>query len=811
MRRARGDAALVVDARGTVVSCTGRAADLFGCAPGTLRGRGVAELFESPGTWSVLEAGARDGRQNTGGVVLLRPGGGTLPVRLRVSVLAPDGPHGAHFLLRMAQGGPPGPEEPGPEPAARAPDAAPGAAGNGTTGNGTSGNRAEAGAAAQESAAGDDAPRAEVGPLRRPRLATAGPDASLRADLRYASASAIGGSLDITRNADDLAAVLVPAFADLAAVDLTVSVLQGEEPAPFTGDTPLRRVAVAAVGGWPREVYPRGATLAVGDVASEQVRRGAAGALPDLTELRSLLSANERARLFLPPDATSLLLMPVQARGLVLGTVLLWRLGDRRRFDEDDAGLADEIASRAALSIDNARRYTKERRAVETLQRSLLPRVVGDSTAAETSGVYVPGGTPEGIGGSWFDVIELSSARVAFLVGRVPGHGLGATAAMGRLRAAVGTLADLDPAPDELLSHLDDLVVRFANTDDGDPVQAGIETALRGASCVYATYDPLTGRCVIASAGHPGPVLVRGGAAAPSPPVEGTPAAASAAGSPGAGEAPAPAPPATAPAGEPAEPAADTPAGAPADPSADPSPPERPPPEPPLAAPLAVEHVELNAGPPLGTGGGPFETTELLLSAGDVLAFHSDGAVRQDDPARARRQAAVEEVARAAAESGRPMADAGRELLGRLSDPAPDHDQTLLLARTRELPADRTAGWTVAAGPEAVAEVRSGVTARMADWDLDDLAFSTELIVSELVTNAIRYAGAPITVRLILDQRLICEVSDPSQTQPHLRRARLTDEGGRGLFLIAQLTHRWGSRYTPGGKTIWTEQLLTPG
>ncbi|GAA2494946.1 hypothetical protein GCM10010393_28730 [Streptomyces gobitricini] len=86
--------------------------------------------------------------------------------------------------------------------------------------------------------------------------------------------------------------------------------------------------------------------------------------------------------------------------------------------------------------------------------------------------------------------------------------------------------------------------------------------------------------------------------------------------------------------------------------------------------------------------------------------------------------------------------------------------------------------------------------------------FTTELIVGELVTNAIRYGGAPVGVRLIRDQRLICEVSDPSQTQPHLRRARPTDEGGRGLFLVAQLTHRWGSRYTVAGKTIWTEQLV---
>ncbi|SEF81057.1 Histidine kinase-like ATPase domain-containing protein [Actinacidiphila yanglinensis] len=707
-----------------MVSCTGRAADLLGCSPEQLRGRNVVEMFEDPRTWAVLASGAVGGRQNTGGVVLLRPGGGTLHVRLRVSVLVSGGPRGAFLLMRMAQGG--------AEEAVRAEE--------GST---------EALPAAQ----------AENGPLSRPQAPVAGARAQERADLLYASAAAIGGSLDITRNAEDLAAVLVPAFADLASVDLTHAVLQGEEPAPFTGATPLRRVAVSAVGAWPQDVYPLGATLTFGETTGEQVRRGAAGFLADLRDVRAILSENEeRTRLLLPEAATSLLLMPVQARGLVLGAVLLWRSGDRRRFDETDASLADEVASRAALSIDNARRYTKERRTAETLQRSLLPRVVGDGTAAETSGVYVPGGTPEGIGGSWFDVIELSSARVAFLVGRVPGHGLGATAAMGRLRAAVGTLADLDPAPDELLSHLDDLVVRFSSTDDSGPRHEGIEGALSGACCVYATYDPLTGRCLIASAGHPGPVLVRASTA-------------------GAGSA-----------GEVRE-------------GQDPV--ERPP-----AGGLVAEQVEVNAGPPLGTGSGPFEMTELRLDAGDILTFHSDGRPQRNDPAKLRRTEAVRNAARSAAASGRSMADTGRELLGLLSEPAPDHDQALLLARTRALPDDRTAGWTVTADPEAVAEVRSGVTAQLDAWGLTELAFSTELIVSELVTNAIRYAGAPIGVRLIRDQRLICEVSDPSQTQPHLRRARLTDEGGRGLFLIAQLTHRWGSRYKPDGKTIWTEQLL---
>lgn len=98
------------------------------------------------------------------------------------------------------------------------------------------------------------------------------------------------------------------------------------------------------------------------------------------------------------------------------------------------------------------------------------------------------------------------------------------------------------------------------------------------------------------------------------------------------------------------------------------------------------------------------------------------------------------------------------------------------------------------------------MTARqLSAWDLDDLTFVTELVVSELVTNAIRYAKGPVGLRLIRDRALSCEVSDCSSTAPHLRHARTMDEQGRGLFLVAQVAQRWGTRYTPQGKTIWAE------
>lgn len=130
------------------------------------------------------------------------------------------------------------------------------------------------------------------------------------------------------------------------------------------------------------------------------------------------------------------------------------------------------------------------------------------------------------------------------------------------------------------------------------------------------------------------------------------------------------------------------------------------------------------------------------------------------------------------------------------------------MARTRSLTPDRIAEWQVPGDPAAVGEVRASVSRQLARWGLDELTFTTELILSELVTNAIRYGGDPIHVRVLHDRTLICEVFDSSSTSPHLRYAAMTDEGGRGLFLVAQLSERWGTRYTPDGKVIWAEQSL---
>jgi anti-sigma regulatory factor (Ser/Thr protein kinase) len=132
----------------------------------------------------------------------------------------------------------------------------------------------------------------------------------------------------------------------------------------------------------------------------------------------------------------------------------------------------------------------------------------------------------------------------------------------------------------------------------------------------------------------------------------------------------------------------------------------------------------------------------------------------------------------------------------------------LLVARTHALGPERVAEWEWPSDPAIVSRSRAAVTKQLAAWGLDELAFTTELVASELVTNAIRHASGPIQLRLLRDRALICEVSDGSSTSPRLRRARSTDEDGRGLFLVAQFTERWGTRYTTDGKVIWAEQPL---
>ncbi|MCF3960095.1 SpoIIE family protein phosphatase [Streptomyces fuscigenes] len=222
------------------------------------------------------------------------------------------------------------------------------------------------------------------------------------------------------------------------------------------------------------------------------------------------------------------------------------------------------------------------------------------------------------------------------------------------------------------------------------------------------------------------------------------------------------------------------------------------------------ESPEVPHGPPLGGEHEPFAAARTRLPAGSVLALYNDGLSRaygDTSPGTARDR--LREV----------LSWRDRTLKG-LRDEAvysvksvqrPEDEAVLLLARTRILNEDQIATWDVPPDPGEVARARDRAVRQLEEWGLTGNALATELIVSELVTNAIRHGAPPVQLRLIRDRFLTCEVSDTSPAAPHLRHARTLDESGRGLFIVAQLAQQWGTRYTGSGKTIWTEQSLSPG
>ncbi|WP_411075013.1 SpoIIE family protein phosphatase [Streptomyces sp. cmx-4-7] len=557
--------------------------------------------------------------------------------------------------------------------------------------------------------------------------------AERRRELRHRASAGIGSTLDIGRTAQEIVDALVPDFADVAWVDLADAALAGEEP-PKTfggGDLHLRRTAVrSAKEPWPSGLLPPGAPVPpFPDLAMVRELQEGRTIMTDRETLGRGLGDPDHLRLAAPEDGHSMIAAPLFARGLVLGLVAAWRTDRPEPFEEEDAVLLTEIAAHSALGVDNARRYTREHRAAVTLQRRLLPRAVTSTRVMETTGAYVPASGGAEVGGDWFDAIALPSLRTALVVGDVTGHGLHATATMGRLRTAVQTLADLELPPDELLAHLDDLVSRLAV--EADPAQ---RDAL-GATCLVAVHDPVAGRCTMASAGHPPPLLA-------------------------------------------------LPDG-------------------------RVAPVTVRPGPLLGVGGLPFEATTVDVPPGSVLALYTDGLLQRhgadvDDSLRE----VTDLLTRLRPTDGDLTAIARTLMTGSEAGP-PRDDAAVLVARTAPLGEDSVADWEFPADPRAVASAREVAMGKLAEWGLEGNSFVTELIVSELVTNAVRYAGGPVGLRLIRGETLFCEVTDPSNTQPRMRRARISDEGGRGLFLVAQLSRRWGSRYGRTGKTIWVEQELS--
>ncbi|WP_343243888.1 SpoIIE family protein phosphatase [Streptomyces sp. SID13726] len=532
----------------------------------------------------------------------------------------------------------------------------------------------------------------------------------------------IGTTLDIARTAQELADLAAENFADLVTVDLLDSVLPGpgkREPGVFT----LRRVAHRTGEGE--------SPVVTTDVA--EVHTCAPGSPEQSALVTGLASRYDADTSTSDPGLSggvaqihSILVAPLCTRGTTLGVARFYRLRATEPFDDADLLFVQDIVARAATAIDNALRYTRMRANALALQRSFLPRHTTGQNTLEIAYRYLPAAAELGVGGDWYDIIPLSGARVALVVGDVVGHGIHAAATMGRLRTAVRTLADIDLPPDELLTHLDDVVIRLSAeaVADADTQDEGD----LGATCLYAVYDPVSRRCNLARAGHVLPVMVTSDG--------------------------------------------------------------------------VVDMVDLPPGPPLGLGGLPFESAEIDLPDGSLLALYTDGLVEARDHDI---ETGITRLRGALARPSDSLEDACDFVVKTLLPDQPEDDVALVLARAVGLADRHVATWELEADPAIVSRTRSAVSRQLADWGLEGLDFTAELVVSELVTNAIRYGRPPIRLRLIHDHALMCEVTDDSSTTPHLRRARVFDEGGRGLLLVGQLARHWGTRHARHGKTVWAE------
>ncbi len=543
----------------------------------------------------------------------------------------------------------------------------------------------------------------------------------------------IGSTLDLETTAKELLDVVVPQFCDLATVDLYSALLSGESGpslgggaggGPYDGSGELRRVAVSSVVGDASSVL--GGDPSPTDARLPSAEPGGTLCYPPRSPHARALRTGRSAIPEPGPDPLlrSTLVVPLVARDVVLGLIQLSRAIGSEPFDARDVAIAEEIAARAAVCVDNARLYRREHERALILQRSLLPPGNPEASGLEIACRYRPSNNNTEVGGDWFDVIALPGNRTALVIGDVMGRGLRAAVAMGQLRTAVRTLAMLDLEPAEVLTALDEIARGLGVPDSGD--EEAVEVYL--ATCVYAVFDAVTRRCVFANAGHLPPVLLSPGEDA--------------------------------------------------------------------------RMLDVPPGLPLGVGGEPFEEVTLTLPDGALLGLYTDGLVES-------RKHQLDEgllAFRTALQNGSPgLEKLCDQVLSELDPHHGEDDIALLMARVRAFPEDAVGDWRLPPEPTSVSKARELACGWLLVRGLDELVDTTELLVSELVTNALRHGRGDIRLRLLRDTNLVCEVWDDGYAQPRQRRAQETDEGGRGLQLVSLLAERWGSRRTPHGKIVWFE------
>ncbi|WP_416977488.1 SpoIIE family protein phosphatase [Streptomyces sp. T028] len=538
----------------------------------------------------------------------------------------------------------------------------------------------------------------------------------------------IGTSLDLSRTIIEVSKAVVPRFTDVAGTYLREQVVAGEgfpEGVPDTR-TMWHRVAVEHTdepGRWD-DVIPVGEAMPFPAHTPffQCMTTGEPVLVPRISEQLGHAIASQFDKRDIRPLITgrSMLVVPLKARTVVLGFMILLRHPERAEFNDMDRVTGAELAARAGLVLDNARMYTYQESVAETLQDSMLPHIPPRMAGCDIATRYLPGTLLGRVGGDWFDSVKLPGARTALVVGDVMGHGLNSAAMMGQLRTAVQTMAAMDLPPAQLLRNLDDLAQRLGDT--------------YLATCLYAVYDPIEGELHLANAGHIPPVLVRA--------VDGR-----------------------------------------------------------------SELLDLPTGAPIGVGGVPFESVRVRVEPGDRLVMCTDGLVevRGEDIG-----VGLATLCESAAHPAASMDDACDTIIRALNTRGGRKDDVaLLMARLNGVEPDDVAEWRFPLDAAEVPRARAVVREQLHDWGLAKLAYHAELMVSELVTNAVRHSHRrPVALRLVRGETLLCEVDDDDHDLPTLLSAGPEDETGRGLRVVSTLAREWGTSRTGSGKSVWFELTL---
>ncbi|KAA0940980.1 ATP-binding SpoIIE family protein phosphatase [Streptomyces apricus] len=538
----------------------------------------------------------------------------------------------------------------------------------------------------------------------------------------------IGTSLDLSRTIVEVSRAVVPRFTDVAGTYLREQVVAGEGFPDGVPDTTTlwHRVALEHTdepGRWD-DVVPVGEAMPFPAHTPffQCMTSGEPVLVPRISEQMGHMIAAQFEKRDIRPLITgrSMLVVPLKARNVVLGFMILLRHPERVEFNDMDRVTGAELAARAGLVLDNARMYTYQESVAETLQDSMLPHIAPRMASCDIATRYLPGTLLGRVGGDWFDSVKLPGSRTALVVGDVMGHGLNSAAMMGQLRTAVQTMAALDLPPAQLLRNLDDLAQRLG------------EHYL--ATCLYAIYDPIAGELEIANAGHIPPVLVRAGDG-------------------------------------------------------------------------RSDLLDLPTGAPIGVGGVPFESVRVPVEPGDRLVMCTDGLVevRGEDIG-----VGLAALCESAAHPAASMDDACDTIIRTLNTRGGRKDDVaLLMARLNGIEPEDVAEWRIGHDPREAGRMRAAVREQLHTWGLASLADTAELLVSELVTNAVRHSHSrPVELRLVRGDTLLCEVEDDDHTLPTLLSAGPLDDAGRGMRVVSTLAREWGTSRTGSGKTVWYELTL---